>query len=138
MTFEGMEDSDDQGRHGRLLGGLPGASRLTLAQREAIESDEPLLCVVAGAGAGKTRVLTLRVARRVRDGSIDADRTLVTTFSRKAADELRTRLWSLGRVRREGRAPSTAPRSACCASTESCEAARRPSSCPTAAGCWPR
>jgi DNA helicase-2/ATP-dependent DNA helicase PcrA len=55
-----------------------------------------MLCVLAGAGAGKTRVLTLRVARRVRDGSIDADRTLVTTFSRKAADELRTRLWSLG------------------------------------------
>jgi DNA helicase II / ATP-dependent DNA helicase PcrA len=75
---------------------LPGASRLTVAQREAIECDDALLCVVAGAGAGKTRVLTLRVARRVRDGTIEADRTLVTTFSRKAAEELRTRLWSLG------------------------------------------
>jgi DNA helicase II / ATP-dependent DNA helicase PcrA len=75
---------------------LPGASRLTVAQREAIEADDPLVCVVAGAGAGKTRVLTLRVARRVRDGTIEADRTLVTTFSRKAAEELRTRLWSLG------------------------------------------
>ena len=67
-----------------------------MTQREAIESDKPLLCVVAGAGAGKTRVLTLRVARRVREGSIEPDRTLVTTFSRKAADELRTRLYSLG------------------------------------------
>lgn len=75
---------------------LPGASRLTMAQRAAIEAEDPLLCVLAGAGAGKTRVLTLRVARRVREGSIDADRTLVTTFSRKAAEELRTRLWSLG------------------------------------------
>jgi DNA helicase-2/ATP-dependent DNA helicase PcrA len=75
---------------------LPGTGRLTVAQQEAIHADEPLLCVVAGAGAGKTRVLTLRVARRVRDGSIEADRTLVTTFSRKAAEELRTRLWSLG------------------------------------------
>ena len=75
---------------------LPGASRLTLAQRAAIEAEDPLLCVMAGAGAGKTRVLTLRVARRVRDGSIEADRALVTTFSRKAAEELRTRLWSLG------------------------------------------
>ena len=75
---------------------LPGASRLTVAQRAAIEAEDPLLCVMAGAGAGKTRVLTLRVARRVRDGSIQADRTLVTTFSRKAAEELRTRLWSLG------------------------------------------
>ncbi len=75
---------------------LPGASRLTPPQREAIEADEPLLCILAGAGAGKTRVLTLRVARRVRDGSIHGDRVLVTTFSRKAAEELRTRLWSLG------------------------------------------
>ncbi len=88
MTFEGLENDAWED--------LPGASRLTIAQREAIESEEPLLCVVAGAGAGKTRVLTLRVARRVRGGSIEADRTLVTTFSRKAADELRTRLWSLG------------------------------------------
>ena len=88
MTFEGLEsDTWDT---------LPGANRLTVTQREAIESEEPLLCVVAGAGAGKTRVLTLRVARRVRDGSIEPDRTLVTTFSRKAADELRTRLYSLG------------------------------------------
>ncbi len=88
MTFEGLESDTWEE--------LPGASRLTIAQREAVESEEPLLCVVAGAGAGKTRVLTLRVARRVRNGSIEADRTLVTTFSRKAADELRTRLWSLG------------------------------------------
>ena len=88
MTFEGFETDTWEA--------LPGASRLTMAQREAIESDEPLLCVVAGAGAGKTRVLTLRVARRVREGSIEPDRTLVTTFSRKAAEELRTRLYSLG------------------------------------------
>jgi DNA helicase-2/ATP-dependent DNA helicase PcrA len=88
MTFEGFENDTWEA--------LPGARRLTVAQREAIESDDPLLCVVAGAGAGKTRVLTLRVARRVREGTIEADRTLVTTFSRKAAEELRTRLWSLG------------------------------------------
>ena len=90
MTFEGLET--DTGTWDTL----PGANRLTVMQREAIESDKPLLCVVAGAGAGKTRVLTLRVARRVREGSIEPDRTLVTTFSRKAAEELRTRLYSLG------------------------------------------
>ncbi|HTU37927.1 MAG TPA: ATP-dependent helicase [Acidimicrobiales bacterium] len=88
MTFEGFETDTWEA--------LPGAGRLTISQREAIESDEPLLCVVAGAGAGKTRVLTLRVARRAREGTIEPDRTLVTTFSRKAADELRTRLRSLG------------------------------------------
>ena len=95
MTFEGSEtrtDGDDDER----WESLPGAGRLTPTQREAIESEEPLLCVVAGAGAGKTRVLTLRVARRVRAGTMEPDRTLVTTFSRKAADELRIRLASLG------------------------------------------
>ena len=112
MTFEGFESDTWEA--------LPGANRLTLAQREAIESDEPLLCVVAGAGAGKTRVLTLRVARRVRDGSIEPDRTLVTTFSRKAAEELRTRLYSLGVSGVQGghlpphgaRPPARAPRAA--------------------------
>ena len=130
MTFEGFESD--------TWDALPGASRLTVAQREAIESDEPLLCVVAGAGAGKTRVLTLRVARRVRDGSIEPDRTLVTTFSRKAADELRTRLYSLGVSGREGRhlpphrarPPARAPGAA--------GPARSPSSCRTAGACWPR
>ena len=62
MTFEGLESDTWEE--------LPGANRLTMSQREAIESDDPLLCVVAGAGAGKTRVLPLRVARRVREGSI--------------------------------------------------------------------
>jgi DNA helicase II / ATP-dependent DNA helicase PcrA len=52
--------------------------------------------VLAAAGAGKTRVLTLRVARRVADGSAEPARVLVTTFSRRAADELRRRLWLLG------------------------------------------
>jgi len=96
MTFEGFESLAGGGTGAGTWETLPGAARLTVAQREAVESEAPLLCVVAGAGAGKTRVLTLRVARRVLDGSIEPDRTLVTTFSRKAAEELRTRLWSLG------------------------------------------
>ncbi len=68
---------------------------LTAAQREAVTALDRVLCVLAGAGTGKTRVLTLRVARRVHDGTADADHVLVCTFSRKAADELRRRLWSL-------------------------------------------
>src|SRR5579875_3456930 len=80
---------------GSATSSLP-ISGLTTAQLEAVMADDPVVCVLAGAGAGKTRVLTLRVARRVRDGSMDADRVLVTTFSRTAADELRSRLWSLG------------------------------------------
>jgi DNA helicase II / ATP-dependent DNA helicase PcrA len=73
----------------RVLGGL------TLSQREAVTTEAAPLCVIAGAGSGKTRVLTRRVARRVLDGSADAKRTLVLTFTRKAADELRRRLATL-------------------------------------------
>ena len=65
---------------------------LTAPQRRAVESEATALCIVAGAGSGKTRVLTLRVARRIRDGSADADHTVVCTFTRKAARELRERL----------------------------------------------
>jgi ATP-dependent DNA helicase UvrD/PcrA len=69
---------------------------LSPAQREAVTAPDPVLCVMAGAGTGKTRVLTLRVARRLRTGSAGRGRVLVCTFSRKAADELRQRLWVLG------------------------------------------
>ncbi len=67
-------------------------SGLTPSQRLAVESSSAALCIVAGAGSGKTRVLTLRVARRIRDGSAEADHTAVCTFTRKAALELRQRL----------------------------------------------
>jgi len=69
---------------------------LTEAQRRAVEADGEPLCVLAGAGSGKTTVLTRRVARRVLDGSADAEHTLVVTFTRKAAGELRERLVRLG------------------------------------------
>jgi len=77
-------------------------SRLTEPQRRAVVAEDPRLCVLAGAGSGKTRVLTLRVVRRVADGSADEDRVLVCTFSRKAADELKHRLWTAGIGRRPG------------------------------------
>jgi DNA helicase-2/ATP-dependent DNA helicase PcrA len=66
------------------------------AQREAVLANAPVVCVLAGAGTGKTRVLTLRVARRVLDATAHPSHVLVCTFSRKAADELRDRLFRLG------------------------------------------
>jgi len=66
------------------------------AQLRAVMSDAAVLAVIAGAGTGKTRVLTLRVARRIADETAQANHIEVVTFSRKAADELRTRLWRLG------------------------------------------
>jgi len=69
---------------------------LTPAQLRAVDSTADALCIVAGAGSGKTRVLTLRVARRIRDGSAEADHTVVCTFTRKAAHQLRDRLARYG------------------------------------------
>ena len=69
---------------------------LTPAQHLAVSSTADAVCIVAGAGSGKTRVLTLRVARRIRNGSADADHTVVCTFTRKAALELRDRLGRYG------------------------------------------
>jgi DNA helicase-2/ATP-dependent DNA helicase PcrA len=69
---------------------------LTDEQRRSVDSEATALCIVAGAGSGKTRVLTLRAARRIGDGSAEADHTTIITFTRKAAHELRQRLRGYG------------------------------------------
>ncbi len=65
-------------------------------QRRAVTCESNLVAVIAGAGSGKTRVLTRRVAYRVATGTAIARHTLVLTFTREAAGELRRRLGSLG------------------------------------------
>jgi DNA helicase-2/ATP-dependent DNA helicase PcrA len=69
---------------------------LTVAQRAAVTSDAAPLCLLASAGAGKTRVLTRRIAYRVRTGTAEPRHTLAVTFTRKAAGELEDRLRRLG------------------------------------------
>ncbi len=69
---------------------------LSTAQTEAVRSDAAPLAVVAGPGAGKTRVLTRRVAWRCRRDGVDPAHVLVLTFSRRAASELLARLGGLG------------------------------------------
>src|SRR5436305_9975216 len=69
---------------------------LNANQRRAVESDASPLCVLAGAGSGKTRVLTRRIAHRIATGSAGPDHVLALTFTRKAAGELGNRLRTLG------------------------------------------
>src|SRR5438309_5337367 len=69
---------------------------LNEAQRRAVTTDASPLCILAGAGSGKTRVLTRRIAHRIASGSAEADHVLALTFTRKAAGELTSRLRSLG------------------------------------------
>ena len=61
-------------------------------QRRAVVSDAAPLAVLAGAGAGKTRVLTRRIAWQAATGALDPGHTLAVTFTRRAAGELRDRL----------------------------------------------
>ncbi len=65
-------------------------------QYNAVTSTDNPLAILAGAGSGKTRVLTRRIAHRVATGTIDPQRTMSVTFTRKAAAELRERLRALG------------------------------------------
>ncbi len=65
-------------------------------QRAAVTTPSQLVAVIAGAGSGKTRVLTRRIAHRIAIGSADARHTLALTFTREAAGEMRRRLHRLG------------------------------------------
>jgi DNA helicase-2/ATP-dependent DNA helicase PcrA len=69
---------------------------LNRAQRAAVTATSSPLCILAGAGSGKTRVLTRRIAWRAATGDLDPRHVLALTFTRKAAGELTERLRSLG------------------------------------------
>ena len=63
----------------------------TLEQQEAIDREGKNIIVSAGAGSGKTAVLTARVIRKLKDG-IDVNRLLVLTFTNEAAGEMKDRI----------------------------------------------
>jgi len=69
---------------------------LTPEQREAVTSSARRLLVRATAGSGKTHVLTLRIQRRIALDEVGADEVLAMTFTRKAGEELRRRLFRAG------------------------------------------
>ena len=64
-------------------------------QREAVLAPRGPLCVLAGAGTGKTRTITRRIAHLVTAGHVAPGQVLAVTFTQRAAGEMRNRLRGL-------------------------------------------
>ncbi len=82
-------------------------SDLNPAQKEAVIDDNPHLRIIAGAGSGKTRVLTMRIAYLIEQKDVDPRHILAITFTNKAAKEMKDRIVEMLKERGAGTFIST-------------------------------
>jgi DNA helicase-2/ATP-dependent DNA helicase PcrA len=74
----------------------PADTELDAEQLAAIHAPRGPVCVLAGAGTGKTRTIVHRIAHLIQSGHVSAGQVLAVTFTARAAGQLRTRLRGLG------------------------------------------
>ncbi len=78
------------------LGSVSALPALNAEQRRAADTVRGPVCILAGAGSGKTTTITARIARQVETGTFAPGEILAVTFTDKAAGEMRARLEALG------------------------------------------
>src|SRR4051812_38407631 len=86
---DGAGIDGDRGAAARVLAGLDDE------QRAAVTAPAGPVCILAGAGTGKTRAITHRIAHRVLAGQVRPQHVLAVTFTARAAAEMRARLAGL-------------------------------------------
>ncbi|HYN69424.1 MAG TPA: ATP-dependent DNA helicase UvrD2 [Candidatus Eisenbacteria bacterium] len=97
---QGSRDgAEPAGQERFVLGRERLLTDLNEAQRTAVSITEGPLAIIAGAGSGKTRVISHRAAYAIETGVVAADRILLVTFTDKAATEMVARMRALGHPR---------------------------------------
>ena len=84
------------------MNGIDFNDALNKQQLTAVNCDDGNKLVLAGAGSGKTRVLTFRVAKLIRDFNVRPSDILALTFTNKASKEMKERIESLLRISSQG------------------------------------
>lgn len=92
----GLPEPGDRDAAGPDVDAVHLLADLDEAQRRAVTTPAAPLCIRAGPGSGKTRVLTRRIAYRIAAGDCEARFSVAVTFTQRAAAELRARLGELG------------------------------------------